>query len=347
MGDAVWRRTVVTPASAQTMTIGQTRTIESCLVCGQRSFTEIYSATFDKSWKDAIPFFLTDREHALHGRIVRCNACTFVFTTPQFEVAAYNRIYESITQTAPHRRERAALARVRRLKQRVVDHIRQGRFFELGCGDGAFLNQMTGFQGIGFEIRPIMPHHESRVVSADFLEWSVSHSKDFTDSFDFCVAWDVLEHLPALDEYMVAVNRSLKADGLFFVTLPDLSSAAARISGEKWNCFLLEHLWYFSPITFRKYVRRFGFDLEHTESFRFPVDLGTLMLRLAQIYGTPISQLPGWLERIVVALPIGLMFAVCRKTDGDRSPRSAAVGASRDVPVAVEIGRQASIASGH
>jgi SAM-dependent methyltransferase len=296
------------------MTIGQTRTIESCLVCGQRSFAEIYSATFHKGWKEAVPFFLTDRVRAVHGRIVCCNACTFVFTTPQFEVAAYHRIYESIIQTGPHGRQRAGLARLRRLKQRVAAHVRQGRFFELGCGDGAFLNEMTGFQGIGFEIRPVVLPRESRVFSADFLEWSVSHNKDFTDSFDFGVAWDVLEHLPALDEYMVAVNRILKADGLFFATLPDVSSAAARFSGEKWNCFLLEHLWYFSPMTFRRYVRRFGFDLEHTEAFRFPVDLGTLVLRLAQTYGTPIGHLAGWLEPIVVALPIGLMFAVCRKT---------------------------------
>jgi Methyltransferase domain len=172
---------------------------------------------------------------------------------------------------------------------------------------------MTGFEGIGFEIRQAVVPRERRVFSADFLEWSMSHSKEFTDSFDFAVAWDVLEHLPLIDEYMVAVNRFLKADGLFFATLPDISSAAARFSGEKWNCFLLEHLWYFSPITFRRYARRFGFDLEHT-AFRFPVDLGTLMLRLAQTYGTPIGHLAGWLERIVVALPIGLMFAVCRKT---------------------------------
>jgi hypothetical protein len=76
---------------------------------------------------------------------------------------------------------------------------------------------------------------------------------------------------------------------------------------------LLEHLWYLSPNTFRRYVRRFGFDLVHAEPFNFPIDLGTIMLRLAQTYRTPVGRLTSWLERIVIALPIGMMFVVCRK----------------------------------
>jgi SAM-dependent methyltransferase len=303
------------------MIVGQTRTIENCLVCGGRSFVEIYPATFDKGWEDAAAFFLTDRALALHGRIVCCNSCKIVFTTPQFEVATYRRIYKRVTDTRHYGRQRAASVRLRRLKHRVAAYVREGRFLELGCGDGAFLNQMTGFEGIGFEIRPAVLPCESRIFSRDFLKWSVSHRNQLSGSFDFVVAWDVLEHLPAIDEHMIAVNRVLKAGGLFFATLPDLSSAAARFSGETWNCLLLEHLWYFSPITFRRYVRRFGFELEHTEPFWFPVDLGTVMLRLAQTYGTPIGHLASWLERIVIALPIGLMFAVCRKTaEIDRKP---------------------------
>jgi SAM-dependent methyltransferase len=296
------------------MTIGQMRTLEACPVCGERSFAEIYPATFDGGWEDAAPFFLTDRTRAVHGRIVRCNVCTFVFTTPQFETAAYSRIYERITQTPVHARQQAALVRFRRLKDRVRVLCSSGRFLELGFVDGAFVNEMVGFEGIGFEIHPTVLRRERRILSGDFLEWCARCTKETADPFDFVAAWDVLEHLPAIDEYMAAVNGIVKPGGLFFATLPNIHSAAARFSGEKWNCFLLEHLWYFSPITFRRYVRRFGFDLVHAESFHFPIDLGTLMLRLAQTYGTPIGRLAGWLERIVIGLPIGLMFAVCRKS---------------------------------
>jgi 2-polyprenyl-3-methyl-5-hydroxy-6-metoxy-1,4-benzoquinol methylase len=298
--------------------------IEVCLICGARSFTEVYPATFKGGWEDAMPFFLTDRALGVHGRIVRCNGCTFVFTTPQFEPAVYIRIYERITQTPSRARQQAALVRFRRLRDGVASYAPCGRFLELGCADGSFLNEMTGYEGIGFESRAAAMRSDGRIISADFREWCARRANETAEPFDFVVAWDVLEHLPAIDEYVVAVNRIIKPGGWFFATLPDISSTAARFSGEKWNCFLLEHLWYFSPITLRRYVRRFNFDLVHIESFRFPIDLGTLMRRFAQTYPTKIIRLPGWLERIVVDLPIGLMFAVCRK--------SADIGSSSGVP---------------
>jgi 2-polyprenyl-3-methyl-5-hydroxy-6-metoxy-1,4-benzoquinol methylase len=68
------------------------------------------------------------------------------------------------------------------------------------------------------------------------------------DNFDLVTAWDVLEHIPRLDEYVKTVNFILKKDGLFFCTLPNISSFIARISGSKWNSLLLEHLWYFDPV---------------------------------------------------------------------------------------------------
>jgi hypothetical protein len=99
------------------MTIGQMRTSGACLVCGNRSFAEIYRATFDSALKHAVPFFLTDRTLAVHGRIVRCSVCPFAFTAPQIETAAYIRIYQRITQTPGHARQQAALVRFRRLKE--------------------------------------------------------------------------------------------------------------------------------------------------------------------------------------------------------------------------------------
>jgi hypothetical protein len=87
----------------------------------------------------------------------------------------------------------------------------------------------------------------------------------------------------------------------------------ARLSGETWNCILLEHLWYFSPETFRRYLRRFGFETVKIKPFARPVDLGTLALRLSQTYNIPALRLPPGLARMVVSLPIGLMFAIARK----------------------------------
>jgi SAM-dependent methyltransferase len=285
--------------------------IEACPVCGATSFRELYKANFSGGWEEAVPFFLTDRTRAVHGRIVRCTGCGFVFATPQFEPEDYARIYERVA-AAPvdaQGRERAGSARFRRLRDRVAAHAASGRFLELGAGDGAFLRAMEGYDGVGFEIRRSELRRDGRIVSGDFLAWCAANK----EPFDFVVAWDVVEHLAPLDAYMKAIGSVLKPGGLFFATLPDISSLVARLSGETWNCILLEHLWYFSPETLRRYLRRFGLDTLKIEPFPRPVDFDTLLLRASQTYGTPSLRLPQALARLVISLPIGLMFAVARK----------------------------------
>jgi SAM-dependent methyltransferase len=286
--------------------------LAACPVCDGASLRELYKANFHGGWEEAVPFFLTDRVRAVHGRIVRCEGCGFVFTTPQFAPEEYARIYERVA-AAPaeaESRARAGSLRFERLRGRVASYATSGRFLELGAGDGSFLRVMEGnYEGVGFEIRRSELRRDGRIVSGDFLAWCAASG----ESFDFVAAWDVVEHLASLDAYMTAIASVLKPNGLFFATLPDISSLVARLSGETWNCILLEHLWYFSPVTYRRYLRRFGFETLRIDSFPRPVDLDTLALRAGQTYGTPALRLPKSLGRKVLSLPIGLMFAAARK----------------------------------
>lgn len=283
-------------------------------MCDGSVFEEVYPATFEGSWQEAVPYFLTDRRMAVHGRILRCGNCGFVLTSPQFRPEDYFRIYENLTvDTGNAGRERAGRLRFNRLGALVRQHVAGGRLLDLGCGNGAFLREMEDFVSVGFEPRRGATTGTEDLIAGDFIEYCHAEGGDAAGTFDAVTAWDVLEHLPALDSYLAKVNRLLKKDGMFFATLPDIESAAARLSGRRWNCILLEHLWYFSPRTFQRYVARFGFTVVKNASFGFPVDIGTLLERLGQIYGLPVPWRMRWLTGTTVTLPIGLMFVACRK----------------------------------
>jgi SAM-dependent methyltransferase len=285
------------------------RALDACPVCDGGTLAELYPATFDGDWHDAVPYFLTGRTKAVHGRIVRCGDCGFTFTSPQFSAADYARIYQEVHAgggggSPPQARFAALARRVRRIES-------SGRFLDFGCGSGAFLDAMPGFDGIGFEVAADVPEgvvRRDRIVTGDILADKLPAVGLAPASFDFIVAWDVLEHLADPARQMQRLQTLLKPGGRLYLTLPDNASWAARFSGRTWNMLLLEHLWYFDPATVTRFLRRCGFVVDTVRPIGYPVDLATVFLRARQTYGGWIPSAPTFLTKFIVTLPIGLMF---------------------------------------
>ncbi|HSV29404.1 MAG TPA: class I SAM-dependent methyltransferase [Candidatus Omnitrophota bacterium] len=297
------------------------RDVERCPVCDGTVFATVWESTFPGAgWCDAVPYFLTNRVAAVHGRIVRCGQCGFHLTSPQFSSDDYGRIYSAVhsggagpTAGAGGRARHAQLAR------RVRGHeAAGGRFLDFGCGDGAFLDQMADFDATGFEVENGLPEgvaRDGRIVRGDILSgWDALEGAGLKPaSLDFIVAWDVLEHLADPKAQLRRLAELLKPGGRLYLTLPDMASPAARLSGEHWNCVLLEHLWYFTPQTLARFLPDCGFTADAIGPIGFPVDLGTIARRLRQTYGRWVPHPPRFADSIVLSLPIGLMFAACRK----------------------------------
>jgi SAM-dependent methyltransferase len=250
---------------------------------------------------------------------MRCERCGFTFTSPQFTAEEYARIYAAVHAAkgagSPPRARFAALAKRVRLTER------KGRFLDFGCGNGEFLDAMEGYDGVGFEIGVDVPggiERRGRLVAGDILSETAAEVGVVPAGFDFIVAWDVLEHLAAPVPEMKRLNTLLKPGGRLYLTVPNVASWMARLSNEKWNMLLLEHLWYFSPVTLTRFVGRCGFAVNDIKAIGYPVDLATVFLRARQTYGTWVPRAPAIIARAVVNLPIGLMFVRATKLDGQR-----------------------------
>lgn len=264
--------------------------VDGCPCCFHHASVRIlYKETFDGV--DAETLFLRDRAKAVHGEIRKCDNCGFVFTGWQFTHETYAAIYES---RPPIRFGRADSVRQRRLISIVRQKASGHRFVEIGGGGGAFTERLLehGYLGRNFE------------VGDDFQRWAWDH----VESVDFIVAWDVLEHLPDLRRYLHAAQICLRRNGALLATLPNVESWTARILGERWPMYLLEHLWYFSPSTLKRFAGQAGLKLVEATPIPFDVGLDTVAKRLRQ-HGIPCPDLPRW----TVPLPVGNMLAVLRR----------------------------------
>ena len=291
--------------------------ITNCLICGSDNKEIIYPSTFEgKTWEDAAPYFLTNRKKAVHGDIAKCSGCGFVFTSPQFSKTEYDKIYANITIPDQGTNDRSITLRYQQLADMVQQYCKAGKFLDLGCGNGGFLDAMPACEGNGFEIREKGSdlQRSDNIITGDFLKFVQQSSDDSEPQFNFLTAWDVLEHIPNLDEYMQAMAKLLSSNGYLFVTVPDINSSFSKVFGSKWNCILLEHLWYFNVDTLSKYASRFGFDYVSSRPLLFPSDAQTLVNRIAQTGFLPKISLPGFISDRVVKLPIGVTFVVFHKT---------------------------------
>src|SRR4051794_16993492 len=119
------------------------RDLANCPVCTQSGADELFPNNFFGTVEQASAYFLTDRQKAVHGRIVRCSHCNFIFTSPQFSATEYEQIYrDGAANEKPAGRNRAVALRYRRLADHVRKWVGGGRFLDFGCGDGAFLDYM-------------------------------------------------------------------------------------------------------------------------------------------------------------------------------------------------------------
>jgi SAM-dependent methyltransferase len=290
----------------------------ACIVCGGHSVSERYRSTFGGTADDAARYFLAHREATAHGLIVACDECGFVFTADRFSSAEYDRIYGNIRR--PERVEpafaSAADARFRRLATLVRRYAPAGgRFVDFGCGDGRFLSIFDDANGRGFEVgspRRMMVGRSEVIVG----QWSsfAASANCPPGSLDFVTAFDVLEHLPLIASDVALVRQVLKPEGLFIATVPNVASTAARVLGGRWGMLLLEHLWYFSPTTLRRFMAQAGFETVDIRSVPFDAPLTHVATRLAQSFGTTGSLLGSLRFQPVLPVPAGIMLGVFRAT---------------------------------
>lgn len=298
--------------------------IQACLCCQGVQHRLLFPSTFDGDVGTAHHYFLANRRATAHGDIRVCSDCGFVFTSPQFSESGYGRIYsqvgavETSDQSSSNPGVIATARRFRRLKSligKLVDT--REPFVNFGCGDGAFLAVVGQSHGKGFEVGP--PGRRPGPAGSTILggRWAdVVGSPEIPDASQaFVTAFDVFEHLPCLERDILAIRRVLRPRGHLFMTIPDVGSVVARLTGRRWNMLLLEHLWYFNGSTLDRLMQRLGFVRVAQSSVPYDAALGHALKRLGETFGVKRLAVPGFLGEVVLPIPAGVLYAAYRRSD--------------------------------
>jgi len=258
----------------------------SCPVCG-RAGAEVWLRAPDR----------------FHGRqeqytLLRCAGCDLVWLThpPQPQemhlhyTDAYDRLISSAGQNSPQRwRDRKAT---------LMEYKQSGALLDLGCSSGAFLDSMRSpsWKLFGIEMSPEAARSARANSGGEIFVGDVLDAPFPSESFDAITCFDVLEHLYKPRYVMRKVQDWLKPGGIFYVLVPNVDSAEARVFGSYWHGLEIpRHLFHYTPGSLRFLADSSGLKAVSLETRRNPA-VGTSLryfcddvFRTVGIHKTPVA----------------------------------------------------------
>lgn len=243
----------------------------ACPVCGSRDFEELHRQQF-----------LLAGDRAASYTVASCRGCGFSLARdiPPPEVFAHHYAstsryaYEGSSSGVPPSIHRSHADLARSLVELVRDHPFRAersalRLLDVGASTGGFLSALRteGFRDLtGLEPAPACRRIAQDVFGVEVVTASLE-SAPFAEPFDVVTACSVLEHLPDLEASAGHLAGLVAPGGVLFVQVPD----AGRFLEDQVEPFLefsFEHIVYFSRVTLRSLLAKFGFRelaASHTE----------------------------------------------------------------------------------
>jgi 2-polyprenyl-3-methyl-5-hydroxy-6-metoxy-1,4-benzoquinol methylase len=206
-------------------------------------------------------------------RLSRCQACSMVWLRNPPEPSemhlhytdAYHKLISAAGQNSPHR--------WRARKSAFTPYKRSGALLDLGCSSGAFLASLKGepWRLYGIEMSAETAKTAEARSGAHVFVGDVADAPFQPESFDVITCFDVLEHVYDPRQVMAKVGAWLKPGGIFYVLVPNIDSAEARIFGSYWHGLELpRHLSHFSPASLKHLATLVGLCEVSVETHRNP-----------------------------------------------------------------------------
>ena len=303
-----------------------------CNLCGSRDCTVLFTAK--------------DRLHGLEGRFtyVQCNQCSLVYMNPQVipEDAGqlYPRDYAPHAGTSNKRRSTVRSMRSKIggvpilgsclrmiLNVKIARHIwrmldQDSRVLDVGCGAGAFLNEVRRAKACevqGIDISEAAVRRAKESYNLDIFHGNITDAPYPPNHFDLITAWWYLEHVPNLNAVVSKMTELLRDDGHCVIGVPNHHSLQARRFKDKWyHLDCPRHLCIFTPGAIRRLLAAHGLSVTKIVYDKTPWGLlGSLQYA---IYGDNVN--PKHRNRIrqslvlwIILLPWTIVMSLLVKSD--------------------------------
>lgn len=253
-----------------------------CNLCGSREVEVILEAQARGSRTASDFHYAASDDTPLQDQLVRCRKCDLVYVSPRPKSETIAEGYAEVDNTTYIQQGDERKATFDRAIQWMKKQgVKSGKLLDVGCGAGFFVKAAkdAGFDAMGIELSRHMAKFGRESLGVSITQGTLDSVDLPSGSFDVVTFWDVLEHVPDPTDSLQRAHRLLKPGGCLLINYPDYASIGAKLLGRAWWFLIDVHIYYFTPATLAKLLRKCGFtpgaERRHWQTLR----LGYLLQR--------------------------------------------------------------------
>jgi len=263
-----------------------------CAICNSNDYKTIHK--IDVNTKNLRYYIFSrntkDKSLLREYTIVKCKQCGLIYTNPRLDTNEVKLLYSSNNAIGGNWKTYQYLFDLNqsdnlqnsnsgsstkvynfddiKWKKQILNSVKNLSnkdnldLLDIGCGDGKFVEfaNMNGFNAIGYDINP-----ERIKISKDFNNENTFDklpNKFKNKKYDIITAWDVIEHVTNLTEFLEYIKDYLKDDGTLVLLTLNVDSYFYKILGKQWYYIdPMQHTYYFSPKTLNMLLVKFDLEI--------------------------------------------------------------------------------------
>jgi SAM-dependent methyltransferase len=236
----------------------------SCPVCGDNGNGRVFfESNYDKSLLNEYAFSARKGPEFMHYRIIECPVCDLLYASPAPFLEDISQEYKKADFDSLEEANYAARTYSKILPKVIPSLPDLDGAMDIGTGNGAFLECMldAGFSNVVGVEPSFSPVQAAKKEIKPLIRVCMFSPHDYKpESFSLITCFQTLEHVDAPLSLCRSIYSLLKKGGVVLFVTHNCRTLFARILGEKWPIFDIEHLQLFSPQSLKFMLENASFE---------------------------------------------------------------------------------------